>query len=704
MLADLAFAPIIKHIEPVFCCCSDIECEALNHNKGIMRQLETELRTAGELGQTLLARHDNYVKEVEEERRYFLAEIERQSSFAKLVDELELNNRELEHRNLCTMRDNALLLKRLEDLNASLNETEVQNHQLRTTLVETESEVGRLSHKTVKAKGLESQILTLELERSGLEKEMETLACSNNQNHSRYAQAKRQIVELQRQLEQIQSFETERLHDQLEFSVMTTLDVLEHGSVFDSHGSESSSTEEKELKEFVSELLSSNTALEKNSSEMRRILENSQDEIASLRQQLQQQQDQQTRDAIGEGNYGPRKTVSQELHQHHHYHYHVPTKALEKRSRGKTEGKLRSHSITLDAPDGGKSTHLTDRAPRVRQHNVPLNTSTPIRNIPSKEHVPSDPPPSSSRQLRDDSGYFSLASAHGRDRSESVVRHQSPCPVDSKQKPSSMMDLHGDMNPRQRSNSHESIFSSFQPFTCASVMNTPRTGPVLRRNSFESVHFNELGAGYSAAEEKAREHILRHSNSHESVLERVQRPSQAELLLTRLNNGSMRRPFPSPLQNVASEATVSVTSATAGSYKQHKSESQTPRGSSYSALRSAAAAQKVTSPGISSPTLGPTSAAFWKRSTEKSLPTIRRPDGPSRWTSFVRWNSHSTQSEGDTKGKGDGVRKVAHATMATSSSTAEAIERSLSTTRAGRAAGSAQLSSMEEDLLRDALG
>lgn len=696
MLANPSFAPIVNYIEPLSCCCSDIDCEALNHNKQIMRQLETELRTAGELGQILLDKHDSYIKEVEQERRQFLAEIERQSSFAKLVDELEMSNRELEYQNLCTMRDNASLLKRLEDLNASLNQSEAQNYQLRTTLVETESEVGRLSHKTVKAKGLESQILTLELERSGLEQEMEILTRSNNQNHSRYAQAEKQVAELQRQLEQMQSNESPSLQDSLEFCVQTPMHT--------SKGLFAPSTQKSKDTEFsnvVSELLSSNISLEESSSEMRRVLEDSQDEIVSLRQQLLLQQDQRDGLTISEETHGPRKTVSQELHQHHHYHYHVPTKSIDRKSRSKIESSRRSQNAGLVKPEEHVPEDMMDRPYRVKHRHTPLDTSTPIRKRSVKGRITGSSL-LSSRPSGDDSGYFSIASSHYRDRSVSLVHQASPSPLD-KQGPRFDKDLHGSFNARQRSNSHESIFS-YQPLGCPPVSDKAQVGSVLQGLSLESVSSGNMVASVGHAEHKDEGPTLRHSTSHESIMDRVQRPSQAELLLGRLNNVSMRRPFASPLQNAASEATVSVTSATADSYKQQGSRHQSPRASSYNALKIAAAAQKVTSPGSTCQAPGPNSSTFWKRNSERSLPTVQRPGIPSRWTSFVRWNSPSTQNEGDIKVGGEGAMYNTQVKPAKLSSRAGAVENLTSArTAITNTSSSVQLSSVEKDLLRDAL-
>ncbi|CCG83886.1 protein of unknown function [Taphrina deformans PYCC 5710] len=343
-----------------------------------MIQLESDLRMAAELGQHLLKRHDDYVVEVQKERQGFLIDIERQSNFAKLVDELETNNRLLELQNEQTMRENLTLLKRLEDLNSSLNIADTRNHELRTNLLDAETTVGRLSHRATKAQGLEAQIATAELEREVLERDVAALSVNSHQSDVRYRKAEKRIQALQRQLDTI-AIEVPELKQQ---SVLSRA-VEETTLKAPSNISRSDVLEDHSVLETVDSLVLSNTSLEYNNAELQRVLASAQDEVVMLREKLASHERTRSTSSMIDNDRVPRKSISQELHQHNHYHYHIKKPLSKRDSLNKETPTARSRSAT--DPRQTKSTastashgRLKDRVREPEPVRTPIKTKTQL--------------------------------------------------------------------------------------------------------------------------------------------------------------------------------------------------------------------------------------------------------------------------------------------------------------------------------------
>lgn len=640
-----------------------------------MLQLESDLRTAAELGQGLLKRHDDYVAEMDRERQSFLLEIDRQSSFARVVDELEADNRLLEQQNQQTVRENMALLKRLEELNSSLNMADVKNHELRTTLTEAECAVGHLSHRVRRTKDLEAQVLTAELERELLEQDLDKVSQTTKESDARYRAAEQHVEELQRQLELVGS------------TRLATQDALPPGHqsppLVDTSSLVARQVEEcpvVEVSGTMDDLVSANTSLEDNNAELRRVLASTQDEIALLRGELQRQrQGSDDPEADLRKMRLPRKTVSQELHQHHHYHYHIPTK-----SGVKKESRTKSHVRT------GSKSSLRGVLPPVcdaaRIGSKPPDVSTPAKATMSHGLAS---PPTTNRRYRD-SGYFSFASESGRERSISLSQPPSPsAEFDECELSTSTPMRHNHF----RSSSHESVFCGLGPSVSTPVAAAPISLLELVQDETANGQVNSPARRPTIFGKTAP--VLRHSTSHESVLDPKEPMPSVHAYLDRV--GSMRRPYPSPLQNNTSLATVSMSSATAYTPQSRPSLAQTPRGKSYKALRSAAAAQRL-SPSATTPPAAP-STNFWRKSSgDKSLPTTTTTTtrkSSSRWISFVPgWSSSSASISAVDGGEvGDSVDPRA----------AKRPARNDAVNGAGGPVGSVQASLVDETLLREAL-
>ncbi|BFZ53268.1 hypothetical protein PYCC9005_000291 [Savitreella phatthalungensis] len=147
------------------CCCSngsESHCKSYAHNSAAMLQLECELKTAARLGQEILERHDNYVKEADLLRSRMAAELRQQRTAAWKLNEMETKNRLLEEQNAQAIVENLSLLRRLHELNGCLISADTRNQELQASLSTAEEAVAALSDHAVKAHELEVRIWRLQ--------------------------------------------------------------------------------------------------------------------------------------------------------------------------------------------------------------------------------------------------------------------------------------------------------------------------------------------------------------------------------------------------------------------------------------------------------------------------------------------------------------------------------------------------------------
>lgn len=596
MIGNPKLPPIVAQIEALYCCCAKPDCIALAHNNQVMHQLEYDLLTAAKLGQHLLERHDRYVEEVEVERQRFEEAIQRQNVFAELVDQLEDSNRDLEDQNLRSMMENAELLKRLELLHSSLNSADQHNEELRSDLIKTENHVGVLTHKAARTRDLESDVAALESEKVELEQELVGMTASTRQSDQRYREAEAKITALHQQLNHIMKSDCGELDHKprnrsSERHKVAQLPEQESPCLAQLSGST----------DRLSTSLSSNSALEQDTAELRRILADSQDEISQLREQLALRRAK----IPAPGHDGPRKTMSQELHQHHHYHYHVPAKQGEKKakSRNSAAPKRESH-LTMGAP---LAYSTPPHALMPSQHKRSLSNDSTLSWTVEPTTCSSPPENLGKTRQQRDSGYFSFASSSGLDHNPLTPASPFSTTDQDNLFEATVKSQFG------RSNSFESIFALESACLPTSV----------GRDLVMIPNFEGTVGGRS----------VRPVKSHESFINEVTRNPLTHKLPQKF--AIPRRPYASPLQNTATEATVSVTSANV--YNPERTGFAT---NSLNSLRNASGG-KTTSPGHSGSSLGAAKAIFRRNHSDKKVPTISR---SSKW-SFAGWNSSAIKGE-----------------------------------------------------------
>ena len=538
-----------------------------------MYQLKAELQTAAELGQHLLQKHDDYVRTIDKERTNFLAAIERETTYERLVDNLEANNRQLESDNARMMSENLNLMKRLRDLDNSLIATDGHNQDLRVSLRQAEADVNALSSRASKMQALEAHIMTLELEKEILESELEVTARNSVIDSTGHARAQKQIRELQVQLDSALASLQVSNDAEGDCSIETSKhDPTEKVSADNADPS-------KTLTRVVSELITNNAQLRRTTSSLTGELSNKEDEIDRLRLQL-------LSDARVHGEVDgkmrtkkkPRKTVSQELHSHHHYHYHSQRKSKP------MSGVLKTPRLSAFGAEPLTPTSIDRRPETDKYDNIPA---------PRSGLQPASPPTSS--RATDDSGYFSLSSGtmHKDSRYSCLSTF------------ADLDDCEGSLSVLEtpirrkltRSNTHESIFPSMseaRPCTADTLWNEldDDNRPQLQRsNSLESCHD---ASAYRTA----------HRPSY--LVTQTSSTGRGGTTLLRKN-----------VQQNASDATVSLSSESVHTVP------GAPNISCNEMLRSTVRAQKPYKPARSA-----TSYAFWKKTDQD-----HHRWGPFRWNS-----------------------------------------------------------------------
>ncbi|KIN05697.1 hypothetical protein OIDMADRAFT_154101 [Oidiodendron maius Zn] len=312
------------------CCCGKTDCAYLRHNCTALDDLEQEVRTAAQLGQALLVRHEAYMVDAERDRLELGAKIER----------LEADKKELEATNSKTIEENRGLLNQLEVLNSTVSESESHIKSLEATLQSTNQELRRLEGLAARTQDLEIQLAALEQEQVVLQNTITKTEAEERSVFQRWKQAERGLCALQDQLERIEREAREERERHIEVlgrmerqrAVERELDTaagrLKGAAALTAGTSKNGSSV---VSHFVKDILQDNANLQLGIVELREMLTNSNEEVQTLREQLMLHQPIVENAGVDSGpstlqaelaskEEPEPKVISQELHIHHHYH------------------------------------------------------------------------------------------------------------------------------------------------------------------------------------------------------------------------------------------------------------------------------------------------------------------------------------------------------------------------------------------------
>ncbi|KAL8735354.1 MAG: hypothetical protein Q9166_000899 [cf. Caloplaca sp. 2 TL-2023] len=281
--------------------------------------------------QSLLARHEAYVLEAEEERRRTAAGIDR----------LECDKKELDAANTRIIEENRSLLDQLEHLNNTVSTSDTHIQSLTATLQSTRQELDRLNALAARTSQLEAQLSFMEIEQASLH---DKLAASEDDQRSateRWRDAERTISLLQEQIDRIEAeskLESGRHAEvmnrserkrEVELQLESAAGRLKGAAAAATLG-KCTDGNNNVVSHFVKDILADNASLQMGIMELREMLMGSNEEVQKLRQLMMSHQE------IlpdGQGN-SPRDTLKKDLelsipaetdsvpalHVHHHYH------------------------------------------------------------------------------------------------------------------------------------------------------------------------------------------------------------------------------------------------------------------------------------------------------------------------------------------------------------------------------------------------
>lgn len=310
-----------------------------------------KLTFAGFALQALLARHEAFMVEAEDERNEMSATISR----------LEADKKELEKANASTIKENRDLLDQLEEMNNNVADSDAHIKSLTATLESTRSELERLTVLAATTIQLESQISVLEAEQSGVRENLVLKEEGQRTAVQRWKTAERTIVQLQEQVDRMERearIERERHAEvvgRLERRRMVERELETAAGRL--KGAAAATTLRKGsgggnvISHFVKDILQDNANMQMGIVELRDMLLRSNAEVEDLREQMMQHQP--LSRAFEDGRFHsplkdelaelptevPKPDLHPELHVHHHYH--APTR---------TEGGARERSTTPRRP------------------------------------------------------------------------------------------------------------------------------------------------------------------------------------------------------------------------------------------------------------------------------------------------------------------------------------------------------------------
>ncbi|KFZ02505.1 hypothetical protein V500_00171 [Pseudogymnoascus sp. VKM F-4518 (FW-2643)] len=336
------------------CCCGRDSCAYLRHNNEALDGLEKDVRTAAQLGQALLVRHEAYIVEAEESRR----------QMSLRIDSLKTDKRNLEAENARTVQENRDLLSHLEQLNGAIADSESRAGNLEATLQGTLLEMKRLDSLASRTHDLEAQLAELEKEQDDLRETVVLTEAESRTAVRRWREAERRLGEVQDQLERIEreASEEKARHEEV-FRRMERQKLVDKAIQDTSNGKVAvlNAGQGKEgtnvVSHFVKDILQDNVNLQMGIVELRDMLTTSNDEVQKLRDQLMAHQP--VRDGgentvpvtlAAELTVKEPLSLSQELHVHHHYH--APAKKDE--TRRAVPKRKRNVSITTPTRLNGR--------------------------------------------------------------------------------------------------------------------------------------------------------------------------------------------------------------------------------------------------------------------------------------------------------------------------------------------------------------
>ena len=324
--------------------------------------------------QALLARHEAYMAEAEEERR----------KMGGTIGNLERDKRELEATNAKTIEENRYLLDQLEQLNNSVADSDARIQMLNATLDSTRKEMDKMATLAAQTSQLEAQILLMEAEQLRLQDQVVSTGEESQTAVQRWRSAERTVSALSDQVDRIEKeareerarhsdivarFERRKIVEKELESAAGRLKGAAAVTTLGGHNGSSSV-----VSNFVKDILQDNANLQMGIVELREMLTGSNAEVENLREQMllhqpvlpcSENEEQTSLDT--ELMKTPTAEVP-DFHVHHHYHAAPKVEPQREKAAGLKRPKRKRYVISpgIRTPSTGVRTPSTPYSPRIR--------------------------------------------------------------------------------------------------------------------------------------------------------------------------------------------------------------------------------------------------------------------------------------------------------------------------------------------------
>ena len=315
--------------------------------------------------QALLMRHESYIADSERERKSMTAHVE----------SLEAEKLALEKKNATVIEENRNLLDQLEALNTAVSESDAHVVNLQATLQSTQHELQKLSQLASRTEWLEKQLAEFEREQASWQSSLEAKGESEKSAMRRWQKAERTLANLQDQIERIEREAKEEkdrhreIVERMERRRAVEKELGSAASRLKGAAAQKNGTDAAGptvVSHFVKDILQDNANLQMGIVELREMLNTSNEEVESLRNQLvthqpAEEEEKRPKSPLKRKDLREEMTRanSQELHVHHHYHAPPapaptpPKPQLVRRPRKKRTGTFATGHLT---PPSGAST------------------------------------------------------------------------------------------------------------------------------------------------------------------------------------------------------------------------------------------------------------------------------------------------------------------------------------------------------------
>lgn len=270
----------------------------------------------------LLIRHETYVAEAESSRR----------QHEETIEHLQKDKHILEIENHRLIDENKDLSNHVDDLNCKISEWDIRIDSLEATLNATHMEMRRLENLASRTYDLEAQLLALEREQEELRQTITHTEAEESAAIRRWKAAEKKVVDLQDQLEKIES---EAYDEKLRHKEV--LRRMERQKAVDRELQSGKATVSAKsgpnvVSHFVKDILQDNVNLQMGIVELRELLMSSNDEVQKLRDQLNgcgpAEEDEEPRakrvESTLETELAAKEPLASSPALHVHHHYHVP--------------------------------------------------------------------------------------------------------------------------------------------------------------------------------------------------------------------------------------------------------------------------------------------------------------------------------------------------------------------------------------------